>query len=270
MQLEMNNEIAASVLCAFCGEPMNSAEERDRTREHAFPRWLDEFIPGIQDDKTFTATVNSGETGEVLRSWKSQKLNFRAKRVCGDCNNGWMSRLETAAKPALASILNGHRREYFRGGQNVMAGWAIKTALALELVNRDDYPPIPPQHFRDITETEGKPGGRTQVFFGAFKYRNRLGHQVRRLMLNEGEDDESSAYLSTFHVGCVLFQVFFHDHPEHIELERASGTDQWVTQIWPYQGPAKWPAKRVADEDALLQLKEGMSPMRERFLAGPF
>lgn len=236
-----------------------------RTREHVFPAWLDDFLPGVGNNRTFHSTVESGEDGRVLRSWSSSTMDLVAKRVCASCNGGWMSRLETAAQPYLASMLSGHRRTYHEGGQSTLAGWAIKTALALDLANRDAYPPITTDHYRALAVSEGVPGDGVQVFMGAFRLRNRMNHQLRRLVLNGGEPDEASAFLATFHVGFVLFQVFFHDYPEPVTITRASGSLEWVPEIWPYSGPVAWPPKRITDDDALGQLKEGLSPMVERW-----
>lgn len=47
-----------------------------------------------------------------------------------------MSSLETAAEPFLAPMLRGHQRTYYEGGQRALAGWAIKTSLALSLLHR--------------------------------------------------------------------------------------------------------------------------------------
>lgn len=102
------------------------------------------------------------------------------------------------------------------------------------------------------------------MFLGAYRGHTAVHHQLRRLTLNGDEDDEAPAFLSTFVVGPALFQVFFHDYPEPVTIERASGTLEWVSQIWPYGEPVSWPPKRLTDEDSLYQLKEGLSPMVER------
>jgi hypothetical protein len=233
-----------------------------RTREHAIPSWLEAHLAG-DDEAVFTATVESGEHGGVLRRWSSRQLNLVTKRVCASCNNGWMSRLETDAQPLLMTMLRGHRRTFYRGGQETLAGWAIKTALALGMLHPDRYEPITAQHYRRIAQANGRPGDACQVFLGAYRGTVVVNHQLRRLAINAEEDDMASAFLSTFVVGPVLFQVFFHDYREPVTIDRASGTLEWVSQIWPCEEPATWPPKRLADADVLGQLKEGLSPMVE-------
>jgi len=176
-----------------------------------------------------------------------------------------MSRLETSVQPLLTTMLRGHRRTFHRGGQETLAGWAVKTALALGQLHLDSYEQITGTHYRcAATRAGGQPSESCQVFLGAYRGRSVVNHQLRRLTLNAEQDDEASAFLSTFIVGPALFQVFFHDYPEPVTLERASGTLEWVSQIWPYVEPASWPPKRLTDEESLYQLKEGLSPMVER------
>ena len=256
--------MSLSKACAFCGEPMGTGKRAKRTREHVFPAWLDPYLPGRGGDRTFHVTVHSGEHGGVLRQWSSPELSLIARQVCSDCNGGWMSELETAAKPYLESILHGHRRTFYENGQRTISGWAIKTALALDLANRDAHDPISSAHYRAITAKKGMPHDRAQVYIGVYDGNVTLNHQLRRLTLNEGRPNETDAFLSTFIVGHVLFQVFLHDYPEPIVLSRASGTLDYLRQIWPVEGEVTWGAMRIVRDDVLQQLKDGLSPLIER------
>ena len=240
--------------CCFCGSQMTHGAKR--TREHAIPSWLEAHLAG-DDEAVFTATVESGEHGGVLRRWSSRQLNLVTKRVCASCNNGWMSRLETDAQPLLMTMLRGHRRTFHRGGQAVLAGWAIKTALALGMLHLDAYEPITAAHCRRSARGRGQPTEFCQVFLGAYGGKTAVSHQIRRLTLNVGEPNECAAFLSTFVVGPALFQAFFHDYPEPVTLERASGTLEWVSQLWPYVGPAAWPPKAAHRRGRALSTERG-------------
>ena len=53
----------------------------------------------------------------VVKIWESREMNAKAKVVCENCNNGWMSDLESErAKPAMRDLL--YRAVLFDSGQN--------------------------------------------------------------------------------------------------------------------------------------------------------
>jgi hypothetical protein len=59
--------------------------------------------------------------------------SFLAGAVCGRCNNGWMSRLESTAKPLILDLAGGRKRavDLTNEEATVVAKWALKTAYAL-------------------------------------------------------------------------------------------------------------------------------------------
>jgi hypothetical protein len=57
--------------------------------------------------------------------------DFKLKRVCEFCNNGWMSNLEEPAKPILLGLILGHTtlESLEEDGRQILAKWAGKTAI---------------------------------------------------------------------------------------------------------------------------------------------
>jgi hypothetical protein len=51
--------------------------------------------------------------------------------VCGPCNNGWMSQLETEARPYIIDLLTGFGT-LDADGLQVLGRWAVKTAMMIE------------------------------------------------------------------------------------------------------------------------------------------
>ena len=86
--------------CAFCNRIATMSGE------HIWSEWIDRLLkPSRQSEFTFRRVA---EDKTVLASWKSEKLNWKARVVCEPCNNGWMSDLENHhAKPTLSNILLG-------------------------------------------------------------------------------------------------------------------------------------------------------------------
>lgn len=55
--------------------------------------------------------------------------------VCPRCNNGWMSRLETAVQPILRPLVLGKHARLTEDEITTLATWATKTALVYEPVH---------------------------------------------------------------------------------------------------------------------------------------
>jgi hypothetical protein len=96
--------------CVFCGgQPV--------TREHAFPLWTREHLPGHG-----TLQYERGE-----REWSNDGLVITVTRVCSTCNGGWMSRLENRAKALLADSITGRERcEWTPRAQRTIAAWTSR------------------------------------------------------------------------------------------------------------------------------------------------
>jgi hypothetical protein len=90
---------------------------------------------------------------------------FLEGRVCKQCNNGWMSRLETKVKPLLISLLDNATLvdELPIEDRKVLALWAVKTslmAISPSVASRN----VPAEHFNAIKQGIISPG--ISVFAG--------------------------------------------------------------------------------------------------------
>ena len=84
--------------CAFCNRDANSGE-------HIWSDWI---------GRLFTSrhySFRHGYTEESpVRSWQAPTISVKAKVVCTDCNNTWMSDIESNARDTLAGIIR-HGRQ---------------------------------------------------------------------------------------------------------------------------------------------------------------
>ncbi|MFG0253249.1 MAG: hypothetical protein ACF8NJ_10285, partial [Phycisphaerales bacterium JB038] len=130
--------------CAFCRKPQVSAE-------HVFPAWLSEALTG------------EGQVGLTLferphgQERETKGFDTVVKRVCRECNNGWMADLEGAAKAVMVPMLLQDRYvELLPDAVRVLATWAYKTALMVEFVSTRptpdgrDQPPAPQDCFSEF------------------------------------------------------------------------------------------------------------------------
>src|ERR1700742_2186352 len=105
-------------LCAFCGQRMTRAKGN-----------IGDASQGV------THTIRDGVRGPVLRQWSAGTFDIVARKVCRECNQGWMNGFERAVRPHLIPILEGQRRVLDGPAQRIVSAWAVKTALALALAN---------------------------------------------------------------------------------------------------------------------------------------
>jgi hypothetical protein len=105
--------------CVFCGARADS-------HEHVWPAWLSRLLSGDTPGGAFTIenTLRSD-----LAPFTSRAMDLTVTRVCRGCNNGWMSRLEAAAQPVLAPLIQDRPTTLSADQQQVAAAWAMKTTL---------------------------------------------------------------------------------------------------------------------------------------------
>jgi hypothetical protein len=109
--------------CLACGPTSSPA-----SREHVFSDWLlREFDPEIS---MALYRRNGDGTNQQVRQ-QVKLTNFRLKAVCTPCNNGWMSQLESSAKPLILGLIRGGASliSLADDERRLLAMWAAKTAI---------------------------------------------------------------------------------------------------------------------------------------------
>src|SRR6266508_2629033 len=101
--------------CAFC-------RATEVTDEHVWPKWVSRKLAGHDG-----FTMPSPHGPRRMRS-----LDITAP-VCVTCNNRWLSVLEKDVQPVLGPLIHGEERTLAPDEQRLLATWAIKTALMLDL-----------------------------------------------------------------------------------------------------------------------------------------
>jgi len=90
--------------CLFCG----AAGPRILTNEDVSPVWLLKHLD-LSGDDLFFQGVASSATGKLLQRLIHASWSFNQGSVCSTCNNGWMTGLESAAKPILEPLIDKRR-----------------------------------------------------------------------------------------------------------------------------------------------------------------
>lgn len=110
--------------CRFCNA-------QTVTKEHGWPQWIRRAVPSPPKR---VAHVTRGETVAPRRRL-GPSFDSVIRCACADCNNGWMASLEDETKPILLPLIVGETRTLDDAEQELLARWALKTAMVVEFVH---------------------------------------------------------------------------------------------------------------------------------------
>lgn len=235
-------------LCVFCGDSGNL------TNEDAWPRWLIRHIV-----KKGTQVNQRWGNQEGLTGFTSRRQNVMVRRVCSTCNNGWMSDLETIAKPLLLPWIDGQRTRLVYDEQHAIATWAVKTTMMLQ------YTPmskagivIPGNHHDELFKRKTTPPDSAEVLIGLeptqppgalFGLRRvDVAHEHWGAGLTPTRE-RYLGYEATLIAKGLVLKVLGHAGPVQIRMteEVVINPELGLTQIWPVQssGGVLLPANRL-------------------------
>jgi hypothetical protein len=228
--------------CIFCGKGDSKPHKED-----VLPKWIArEFgndpweIKSQTSDRTFKARNH---------------LGLVSRAPCTQCNNGWMSKLESAAKPVIAPLMNDTPSELTPEQQLVIARWLVKTCIMHEVLNNDN-----PRYFRAV---ERKALMKhlavppiTWVFLGRYIGDVDILTREVPMDLNIGEPEnaqETYGYSATFAIKRLALQIFTVRPPKNFKKSLAfKMSRQWdraTVQIWPVLGTVNWPPPYFFDDE---------------------
>jgi hypothetical protein len=231
----MQSNLLMARTCVFCkGTPV--------TNEHVWPEWAGALL------RTISSDPRPFRLGGLGKGWQTAKFDSKVKRVCGKCNNEWMSELEGRAQPILTPMILGQQRAIILSpaDQQILARWAFKTALMSEFAS--------PKQEVGIRTYEGfyqhrRPPDQCVIWTAAYSTTTTAA-RVHRLLITLGtvdtkKDDaitaqDSPGIVITFNLFKVIFQVALYEGARRTTLPDSHSL---VQRIWPVDGPLVWPAK---------------------------
>jgi hypothetical protein len=103
--------------CAFCGssDPLSN--------EHVFADWIGRSL-GVTDAPG-QQTMGRARNPVPTPSWSGTPFQMTVGSVCADCNNGWISRLETETSRILGPMLSGTPRRPTSDDQTLLPRWVL-------------------------------------------------------------------------------------------------------------------------------------------------
>lgn len=240
--------------CIFCGA------SGALTREHVLPEWLQINVVGSLEGGF--VGVRTSFAGEPLDERTFSSGNYTLKRVCSDCNHGWMSQLESRFALVLPKLETGCRpSKLSRAERHTAAMWTIKTGVVAHL--SANYRRILPEDFpMQLQRGRVIPGG-VKAFQGRIKPSDRIVWAQSNLLINtlrSTDVDEFDAQKGTFAFfitirGLVLGFAWHCLSNHHYKLD-ANGSG--LSQIYPK--PTSWPQRHVFEHVRLAALSVKLIP----------
>jgi hypothetical protein len=241
-------------VCAFCG-----STKKPRGREHVFANWLNNI--GLE---SYQVQYRAGRLNRVPRRWTTEGFTATVRAVCDDCNHGWLSDLETEARPVLTPLILGESRELSPDDQRLIAAWSCKTALVAMLSSSEEERArgygVPPAEYRALYATREHPEPLPHSQYWISRYLGerppgaiRVVHLVIKL---DGlpEPEVPSAYSLTVMIGALVVQGVRFTTPS-LEVNLAPGLD--LPSIWPTARVASWPPADQSDDESLEEMLAG-------------
>lgn len=231
-------------LCMFCGE----ASTTKHHKEDVLPKWIAREFP---DD------VWNISNHDASRTYQTRgELGLTTRGPCTKCNNGWMSKLESMARPVLAPLMHGTPSELTKREQYIITLWFLKTCMVHEFLQPEKAP-----YFRDVERKALMQSLAippiTWLFLGRYIGERTIMTSEMAMNLTVGEEANpktTNGYSATFAIKQLALQVFTVHRPEGVKTDTFGFkmSRQWDTatvQIWPILGLARWPQSVYFDDE---------------------
>lgn len=239
------------------------------TKQHMWPDWLGSVISREGSEHTqFITRINHEIPGHFvfapdLQFKRGPAGSRKIRKVCGKCNSGWMSILESQAKPALAAMIRDEEFKISLEMQRRLSAWAAMTAIVAECTDPPSQA-IPPQD-RSVLMNSSTPPEHWRIWFGRYRgqdWKQRYHHAAvlaatsREEALVGGGVPNTQA--STFVVGHMLMYASSSTvmNPDtHLVPVLASK----LIRVWPMSGGVvAWPPVDVVGDAEVNWLSDGI------------
>jgi hypothetical protein len=106
--------------CIYCER---SALIASLTHEHIWAEWLQPYVTKLDAHER---VLHRGTAFWSQKTTKRQNFDMHSRRVykvCGECNNGWMSKLQELARPTILKIIDNRLVRITRSERITLSAW---------------------------------------------------------------------------------------------------------------------------------------------------
>lgn len=209
--------------CAFC------EHTGKLSAEHIASEWMRDLFPGRR-----TAWFISGNMKEKKR-FETDAMDWKARVVCENCNNTWMSNIEKEhAKPALTPLITGQMDiPIDRARAHSMALFAFKTAVVLDHTQRLQEPFFSKRIRHAFRQHLTIPNIVNMWFCGCKGHRGGGQFKTAYMKGNASTPDQCLMYVCTCAIGCYVFQVLAVRQIGNARFSPFGGLEGLGVPFWP-------------------------------------
>jgi hypothetical protein len=218
--------------------------------EDVWPTWLGKRVTK-QDGITVYGSPGAPSS---VTSRRTVTYVARAKIVCKECNNMWMSDIETRASEYLKPILFGSLPLALEpNAQRRIAAWALLKTLTLPYCSTDSDQ-IPTEHYPAFYRSK-MPWNQHRIFIA--KYDGRQASGFRSILFDITRKDgariveKAKLYGFTFQIRALVIQMVGVTATSHIPVRLPAVFAPYVVPVWPTTASIAWPPERIFNEEQL-------------------
>jgi hypothetical protein len=249
--------------CIFCGAtPL--------TREHLWPDWLRRQV---QIREGFTHRIEQESDGVETRdrTFTTPPFNQVVKAVCAGCNGGWMSGLESTAKPILQQLIYAKGAVLSVEDQRTLASWAFLKACVFDRLHPEE-PAIPAEHLSRLFTYRQAPATGVAIWLGTYEAHD-IGHYAYQALrighADLPEPDSPNIYIVTITIGALIVQVAASLVPGLSVDDLDLPSELHVLKIWPSRpDQARFVQDTVMDHPTLVGFTKMLYNVMGRLTGG--
>jgi hypothetical protein len=240
--------------CIFC-------DNNSGSREHLWPAWIH----------------NRHDFGPIKMIRKGQEVvvipdpELKVKTVCGTCNNGWMSDLESDNIPVIGVMLEDNPTDLNEDQQKLVAAWAVKTAMMSDSMKGRNAPNKFYTRAECVAMREKREIPKDTLIWIGRADGMHLADVGNDFTLNDTNGDRLVTNIATtIAVGHFIVQVVTVHHNQagkrlsDIPCKIGNWADKLI-QIWPIQQPVvHWPPQGTFTNGG----PEGIAYLMDRWRIG--
>lgn len=231
------------------------------SKEHIWAQWMRPYLP--KDAPTYSSVdVSVHKTHETRKEKRENRDAYSGtlKLVCEPCNNGWMSRLQNAAKPILLPLMRGERVSLTPRARETLAAWITMFVMVSEF-QRPDKVAFQASE-RELFMKTLKPPTNYAVWLGMYVREKWQGITTHCSIAVNSEADGVNAtnpdgglrhntQSMTVVVGKVYIHVLGSIFPEFARKQRLDRAGLPLARLWPTGlKPFRWHSADLTEGDA--------------------
>ena len=182
-------------------------------------------------------------------NFRSNTLEITVGMPCAQCNNGWMSNLESAVKPFMTDMVDRGKTVLLNEErQSALVDWMVKTAIVYEFSgSKNERKYISYGERRALKQSRAIP---ENLWIWVGRYDGvRPMHSLQLRASSETAVPE--IYSITFSANFLVLQLFAARDPWFSQLAKATRGER-LQQVYPHPGGwISWPPPVTIDDEAL-------------------